>query len=452
MSTRVEATAGPRPAGQLAKVLTFRDLVTYGVVYLAPMAPWATFAYVYGLSNGAAALAYTVGFVCMYFTANSYKEICGQVSGPGSVYSYARKSMGPGAGFIAGWMVLLDYILIPALMYVLAAVALNTFVPVVPRWFWVLFFATFALGVNWFGIAFTARVNKFFMWTQLLAVAIYVAAVLSKTLGGPTPAFPIEAFWNPAMTPQGVFAATSICVLAFLGFDAITTLTEEVRADQKHLIGRSIIVCLLIVGSIFVVQVWIMSGLATGYTFSDLASGGYDMTSAKVSPAAGIAMAWFAALIAGIALTPPMLVGASRVLYAMAHGRQLPFGLTAIHPKYAVPQRALLTVFIISVAVALAMMQMPDELTGTVNFGALCAYGFVHLSVIVLLGVKQSTGRWISHIVMPLIGMGIIAAVITQMSPLALKIGVGWLVTGIVYYAWLRKFRPAATEAYIESV
>jgi amino acid transporter len=449
MSNGVQAAGGTPTGSGLAKVLGFRDLVTYGVTYLAPMAPWATFAYVYSLSNGAPALAYLVGFAAMFFTANSYKEICGEVSGPGSVYAYARKAMGSGAGFIGGWMVLLDYILIPALMYVLAAVALNTFLPGIPRWFWVFAFSGFALAVNWFGIAFTARVNEFFMWTQLIAVAIYVVAVLSHTLGGPTPAFPIEAFWNPAMSASGVFGATSICVLAFLGFDAITTLNEEVRPDQKHLIGRSIMVCLVIVGSIFVVQVWIMTGLATGYKFTDLASGGYDMTSAKVSPVAGVLMAWFASIIAGIALPPPMVVGATRVLYAMSAGGQLPKALSVVDPKHAIPQRALLVVSAISITVALVMIGMPDDLTSTVNFGALSAYAFVNLSVITLLGFKRRTGRWIAHIVMPLIGMGIIAAVVTQMSPLALKLGIGWLIAGILYYAWLKRFRPAATVAPI---
>lgn len=436
--------------GEFAKILTFRDLVVYGLVYIAPIAPWVTFAYVYSLSGGAAVLAYLIGFVCMYFTAHSYKEICGEISGAGSVYAYARKAMGVGPGFVAGWMVLLDYLLVPALMYVLAAVALNTFIPGVPRGVWVLVFGAFCLAVNWFGIKTTARVNMFFLLLQLVAVIAYVVWVLAALPGSLPQKLPLDVLWSEGTTIHGLFGATSICVLSFLGFDAITTLTEEVRPEQRHLVGRSIVAVLLIIAAIAAVQTWVMSALAQGYDFGDLASGAYDMTTAKVSPVAGIAMAWGAALVTGVAVTPPMLAAVARVLHAMAEGGQLSFHLISLHPRYGVPQRALLLASAISVGVALVFIDAPDALTGIVNFGALAAYTAVHLSVIVLLGIKKRSGRWVAHMVLPAAGIAVIAAVATQMTDTARILGVSWFACGIVYYQLLSRFRRSAAEASIE--
>lgn len=449
MNSEEQAKAGDRSAsnGQFAKVLTYRDLVIYGLVYIAPIAPWGTFAYVYDLSAGAAVLAYLIGVVCMYFTANSYKEISGEVEGPGSVYAYARKAMGIGPGFLAGWMVLLDYLMIPALMYVLAAVALGTFLPGVPRWVWAVLFAAFGLAINWFGIAMTARANKLFLLIQLVAVAAFVAWALHAMPGPIAQAFPTDALWNSKVTTGGIFAATSICILAFIGFDAITTLTEEVRPEQRHLVGRSIVVVLLIIGAIAILQAWVLAGLSNGYKFKDLASGVYDLTGDKVSPMAGLAMAWIASLVTGIALTPPMLAAVARVLQAMAQGGQLPKYFAVLHPKYAVPQRTLLLSTLVSLGVALAFLQNPDDLTGIVNFGALAAYATVHLSVIVLLAFKKRSGRWIAHFVLPLLGLAIIGAVVSQMSNAALTLGAGWFGVGLVYYLLLRLFRRSAAEA-----
>src|SRR6202011_2874169 len=187
-------------------------------------------------------------------------------------------------------------------------------------------------GINWFGIAMTARVNLLFLLLQIVAVAVYVLWSV-HALPGLSAALPLDAFWSKSTTPHGIFAATSICILAYLGFDAITTLTEEVKPEQRHLVGRSVVAVLLIVGAIVVVETWVMSGLARGCSFHDLASGVYDMTGAKVAPAAGIATAWIAAIVTGLSITPPMLAAVSRVLYAMSKGGQLPAFLGTLHPK-----------------------------------------------------------------------------------------------------------------------
>src|SRR5476649_2929189 len=125
-------------AVSLKRSLGYWDLVLYGLAYIAPFAPFSTLGFVWSESNGLIVLAYVLGGVCMYFTAQSYAIMTETLPSAGSVYGFARQSLGTFPGFIAGWMILLDYLLIPAFVYVLIAVALETLLPGIDRGFWTL--------------------------------------------------------------------------------------------------------------------------------------------------------------------------------------------------------------------------------------------------------------------------------------------------------------------------
>ena len=113
----------------LKRSLKYWDLILYGLAYIAPFAPLSTLGFVWNESNGLIVLAYLLGGVCMYFTARSYATMTEALPSAGSVYGFARHSLGAFPGFVAGWMILLDYLLIPAFVYVLIAVALETLLP-----------------------------------------------------------------------------------------------------------------------------------------------------------------------------------------------------------------------------------------------------------------------------------------------------------------------------------
>src|ERR1700678_4453824 len=95
-------------------------LLAYGLVFIVPMAPVAVFGIVFNTSHGMAPLVYLVGLVAMVFTAFSYMSMSEAFPVAGSVYAYAARSLGPTAGYFAGWAILLDYVLIPTLNYVAA--------------------------------------------------------------------------------------------------------------------------------------------------------------------------------------------------------------------------------------------------------------------------------------------------------------------------------------------
>ena len=116
-------------SGQLRRTLGYRDLMAYGLAYIAPVAPLSTFGFVWEASGGLIALAYLLGAICMYFTAKSYAVMTEVIPTAGSVYGFARISLGTLPGFVAGWLILLDYLLIPALIFLLMSVGMQQLVP-----------------------------------------------------------------------------------------------------------------------------------------------------------------------------------------------------------------------------------------------------------------------------------------------------------------------------------
>lgn len=424
----------------LDRVLHFSDLLVYGLVYVAPIGPWSTWAFTSDLAGGAVALAYLLGAVALSFTALSYSRMATEASDAGSVYSYARRSMGEGIGFLSGWMVLLDYLLFPALMYVFCGATLAEFIPFLPAWGWILVTAGYNIAVNWFGIKASARFNLgtlLFQFLLLFSFLLLGAWVLVRGGG----AFTATPWWGPKSTPAGIFSAASLCVMAYLGFDAITTLSAEVRPDQRHLIGRAVILSLSLLGALAVIDVWVLSDLARGRTFADPTTATFETIGARIHPTFGIIAAWATALVVVISVTPPMVTGVSRVLYAMALNHEMPPVLARVHGRYRVPHVALLASGALSILVALCFARQFDALTSMVNFGALTAFVAVNASVIALFGVRRRSGRWLADIVLPGLGIAALLAVIVQMSRLALVVGLGWMAAGIVTYQLLSRRR-----------
>ena len=443
-----KALGSPGSRIHLLQVLTFWDLVVYGLVYVSPIGPWSTWGFAGDLSGGVVALVYLLGAVALSFTAFSYASMCAEVPDAGSVYAYARFAMGDTVGFLAGWMVLLDYLLLPALMYVFCGVSLSLFIPAVPSWAWVLLVAAYCLGVNWFGVKTSARFNFGTLVLQfiLLAVVLTAALVVMNRTGMPT--FTKDAWWRPTATVAGVFSGASLCVMAYLGFDAITTLSAEVRQDQRHLVGRAVIFSILFLGTLAVLNSWILSDLSRGHKFNtDLTTAAFDLLGAKVGPGFGRIVTWASVLATAISITPPMVSAVARVLFSMADKGAMPHVLARLNPKYGIPRNAMFASGALSIAVALYFASQFDTLTSMVNFGALTAFATVNASVIALFIIKRKSGRYVRHLLLPLLGIATICAVITQMSRTGLLVGCAWLAVGMVLAAALRRRGVALASA-----
>ena len=446
MSTNsVEST---RSAVHLLQVLTFWDLVVYGLVYVSPIGPWSTWGFASDLSGGAVSLVYLLGAVALGFTALSYAQMCTEVPEAGSVYSYARFGMGETAGFLGGWLILLDYLLLPALMYVFCGIALSAYFPAAPSWFWILLVAAYNIGVNWFGVKTSARFNlgTLIFQSALLFVVLVAALWALQTSGAPM--FTEHAWWGPKTSVSGLFAGASLCVMAYLGFDAITTLAAEVKPEQRHLVGRALIFSIALLGVIAVFNVWILSDLGRGITSisGDLTVLTFDILGAKVNPNFGQTVALASVLAVAISITPPMVTGVARVLFAMAQKGEMPGILGKLDQKYRVPRNAIATSGILSVMVAIYFAAQFDTLTSMVTFGALTAFALVNASVIALFIFKRKSKRYFVHLLLPSIGIAVIIGVLSQMSAFGLGVGSAWLVAGILVVTVLR-FRSRAAMA-----
>jgi amino acid transporter len=434
---------GDRHEPSLRRTLTYSDLLIYGIAYVTPFGVLQSLGFVWQESNGLMVLAYVLGSVCMYFTAKSYAMMTETVPSAGSVYGFARHSLGPFAGFIAGWMILLDYLLIPAYVYVIMAVALGSLMPQVDRATWIMVVTGTTLAVNWFGVRVSQRFNLVCVAIQLAILALLVllsivALYHGKGNGGLTlrPLYAPELFHI-----KNIFAATSICVISFLGFDAISTLSEEVKGDDKRTVGRAIIGVLFLSAGLFAVLSWVFGDLMSGLKLKDPAAAIYELSDWAIGPWMTLLVAWAMATAAGIASALPMQVGVARVLFAMGRDRQLPAAFAKVHPTYGTPYVGMIVTAAISITVGLGMRFHPDELASIVNFGALTGFLLLHVSVIALFWIKNRSGRWIAHLLVPVLGIIVVLAVLSGMSSIAMTLGVSWLGIGLAYGAFLRKRR-----------
>src|ERR1700704_4362197 len=185
---------------QLRRVLTTKDLIIYGMIFMVPIAPFAVFGFVWAEAKGMVPLAYLVGLIGMFFTALSYAAMSRAFPLAGSVYTYAQRGIHELAGFFSGWLILLDYILVPALLYLFSAVALRPLFPNVPEWMWLAGFIGFNAGVNLLGVQFTARVNRYMLAMEIAVLAVFVViGIRALYAGAGAGGLPFKPIYNPAV-------------------------------------------------------------------------------------------------------------------------------------------------------------------------------------------------------------------------------------------------------------
>src|SRR5277367_6741245 len=420
---------------ELKRALTFRDLVVYGMIFMVPIAPFAVFGFVWDNARGMVPLAYLVGLIGMLFTAMSYAAMSRAFPLAGSVYTYAGRGLHEIAGFFAGWLILLDYILIPALLYVFSAVALAGLMPAVPEWAWLIVFVVFNAIVNLRGIQFTAKVNWYLLILELATLALFVVlGLLALHRGVGAGALTLKPVFDPAVfSPATVVGATSIAVLSFLGFDGISTLAEESRGGSGS-VGRATLLSLLLVGALFIVQTWIATDLARGMKFSDPATAFYQIAERAGGGWLRLITILAVVISSGVANAIAAQAAVSRVLFAMARDGKLPPVLARIHPRYKTPYVSTLLVAVVSLIVGFVFASHLDDLTRIVNFGALTAFLLLHAAVVNHFLRRQRSRNWLRYLVCPLLGFLVIAYVLYEMDIKAKILGACWIGLGVLYY------------------
>jgi amino acid transporter len=393
------------------------DLVVYGLVFMVPIAPWAIFGTVYNSASGMVPLVYLIGLVAMVFTALAYAQMAKSFPLAGSVFSYVGRGIHPGVGFFAGWGILLDYLLIPTLLYVFVVV--NTVINL--------------LGVDSLKIA-----NRIFLAIELVFVVIF-AVIAVRAINGdtlPNVGWSTTPIWNSEVVSAPLIAAAlSIAVLSFLGFDGISTLAEE-STGEKNPAGRAMVVSLFIVAFLFITQTWWASLLASGReSFSDDEAGNAFFHVVEAASSTGWMNAFFVVNVLAVGFANAMATQAatSRLLYSMSRDRQLPSFLSKISSRQ-VPIAAILVVSAISIVLVLFFVGQIGLISSLVNFGALFGFCLLHVSVVWYYMVRNKSKNYLLHLFVPTLGFLIIAYVLFNADYLAKVGGIVWLAIGAMVF------------------
>ncbi|MFB7378454.1 APC family permease [Kitasatospora purpeofusca] len=431
------------PPGGLRRSLGVRDLVVYGLLFIAPMAPVGVFGVLDAKSHGAVAAVYLVATVAMGFTAVSYAQMVRAVPRTGSVYAYARAGLGEAAGFLAGWMALLDYLLIPAVAYLFSGIALHSLVPDVPRWVWTALAVLVTTGLNLAGVRTAAVVGFAVLVAELAVLAVFVVAAAVVLVrdgaqrGWATPFTAVGGF-----SASAVLSAVSVAVLSYLGFDAIATFVEE-AVGASAAVARAVLWCLVVSGLLFVAQTWLaalLEPLSPEQLAADPAAQGsafYDTVEDSVGHWLHVLVAASKAVGAAFAALAGQ-AAAGRLLFAMGRDGRLPRFLGVVDRGSAVPRRALLVSAAITLVAAVWAADRDDgldRLTSVVDIGALTAFTLLHASVVGWYVVRHGSRDWGRHLVVPVLGVVVIGAVVAEAAGSAQVVGLVWLAVGLLVVA-----------------
>lgn len=421
----------------LKRQLGFGALLVHGLLFFVPMAPVAVFGIVVNRSGGLPVLAYLVAAAVMGLSALSYREMALRYPVAGSVYGYVRLSMNHHVGAAAGWLMLLDYTLLPSLLTVLAAISLGHLVSGVPVALLAALFVAASLALNLMGIGITTRIGWVLLGIQLSVIALFAFFVARQVWTG-TLTLSFDSVWRPDLSWPMVLGAASIAAFSYIGFDAVSTLNEEARGGGRA-VGWATWVLLALATVLFTVQNLLAHLVMPATSFPE----GVSTTRAFYLAVDQVAPGWYStlftltnALVAIFACLVVSHASSARLVFAMARDNSLPRFL-ARTSRRGVPHVATLTVALLTMGVAVGFADHAETMTSLVTFGALTAYVILHLAVISSCFFGERSGKWWAHLVSPIIGAGFLVVILSRTSDLTRWLGLGWLTFGMLVHVLL---------------
>ncbi len=435
---------------QMQRILGTPALVAFGLAYMVPLTIFTTYGEVTVLSQGHLPVAYIITLATMIFTALSYCKMTSTIPLAGSAYSYVQKTFGNKTGFIVGWAQVLDYLFLPMINHLVIGLYLSERFPEIPAAAIILISISLVTFLNLVGIKLITSVNFILIATQFVFIGLLLALSCSSI------EFTPESLLKPLLLHNGqeisgLLTGAAMLCLAFLGFDAIATMTEEAR-DAKRSVPRAILLTVFIAGIIFLVISYVTHLAYPNWeNFKD----NPDTASLMVITAiAGKFMGNFflAAYLSGV-FTSAMSAQASvsRILFAMGREGVLPKKIFFnLNKRFRTPHFSIL--FVSTLSLSALFISLPLAVS-MISFGALVAFTFVNLSVIKHFIINKKV-RNVSGLVqcglLPLIGVLLCLWLWTSLGHLAIKIGVSWLTIGLIYLLFLtrgfKKEPPSVSE------
>ncbi len=424
---------------RLQRTLSLGSVVLFGIAYMTPIIVLGTFGILAQSTAGMVPAAYLAALVAMFFTAMSYGRMASAFPVAGSAYSYVRKAISPKLGFIAGWAVLLDYLFLPMAIWLIGAAYLHSAFPAVPQWVWVLAFIGVTSVINIIGLKLANGINALLMLVQFLVLVAFVALCIHYIGGDASkPLWTITPFFNGQMQMPLIMSGAAIACYSFLGFDAVSTLTEETR-DPRRTIPRAIMLITLIVGLIFVGVSYFVQIAHPSFEFTDVDSAAYEIAR-NIGGDLFVSIFLIGLIVGQFASVLSAQASGSRLLFAMGRDGVLPksfFG--TLHARFGTPVNSIL---LCAVVALLALRLDVTTSTSFINFGAFLAFSLVNLSVIFhyWIGAKQRGLReLVLFLVFPTIGLVADLWLMVSLDHLAIYLGLSWLAIGLVYLGFLTR-------------
>jgi len=424
---------------RLQRTLSLGSVVLFGIAYMTPIIVLGTFGILAQSTAGMVPAAYLAALVAMFFTAMSYGRMASAFPVAGSAYSYVRKAISPKLGFIAGWAVLLDYLFLPMAIWLIGAAYLHSAFPAVPQWLWVLAFIGITTAINIIGLKLANGINAVLMLVQFLVLVAFVALCIHYIGGDASkPLWTIAPFFNGQMQMPLIMSGAAIACYSFLGFDAVSTLTEETR-DPRRTIPRAIMLITLIGGLIFVGVSYFVQVAHPSFEFADVDSAAYEIAR-NIGGDLFVSIFMIGLIVGQFASGLSAQASGSRLLFAMGRDGVLPksfFG--TLHARFGTPVNSIL---LCAVVALLALKLDVTTSTSFINFGAFLAFSLVNLSVIFhyWIGAKQRGLReLVLFLVFPAIGLVADLWLMVSLDHLAIYLGLSWLAIGLVYLGFLTR-------------
>ena len=429
--TQAAVTGGPK----LRRALSLWDLILYGMIVIQPTAPMPVYGVMSQRAHGHAVTTVLIAMVAMLFTAVAYGRMARVYPSAGSAFTYVGCEIHPALGYITGWSMAMDYMLNPIVCTILCSKYALNFAPEIPYAIWVLAFLGLFTGLNLFGIRTSARINETLAAGMGVVIVLFLLAVIRYVLHTPHDglAYFTRPFYDPAtFSMPAVLGGTSLAVLTYIGFDGISTLSEEAENPKRNILLATVLVC-LIAGALASVEVYAAQLVWPG------AQPFPDVDTAFVHVAGRAAGPWMFGLINVTLLVATIgsglgsQLGAARLLYGMGRGNAIPksfFG--AIEPKRRIPRNNVLFVGLLALAgTTFLTFERAAEL---LNFGALLAFMGVNAASFTHYFWRGKEKKW-TDFAMPVLGFAICLMLWLNLSRPAKIAGSIWMILGIAYGA-----------------
>jgi amino acid transporter len=416
-------------------------LVVYGIIIIQPTAPMGIYGVVSNVAGGHVVTTILIAMVAMLFTAISYGRMARVYPSAGSAYTYVGKELHPILGYVVGWSMLMDYLLNPIICAIWCSAAAQNVIPGIPYAAWAVSFVVLFTLLNLMGVKASGRVNAILALGMSIVVVIFLAeavhyiALVVRPIAGQW----LLPFYDPAtFTPSRVFRGTSIAVLTYIGFDGISTMSEEVENPRRNIMLATVFTC-LVIGILSAIEVYIAQLAWLAHTpFPDsMVDTAYVFVAKRVGGMFLFHLLNATLLIANMGSGMAAQFGAARLLYGMGRANALPrriFG--AIDPRKGIPRNNVIIVGGCTlVGVFLLTYQSGAEL---LNFGAFIA--FMGVNIAALIHYKfRSKARVPLAAIAPLSGFLVSAFIWLNLNHSAQYLGAAWIVVGLIVYLVMRR-------------